>query len=692
MADQLYEKLRRSFRDSGSLDVAAEKAAIFMRRKESLDAQTLKLAVKLSLDVDELINFGVSVWAAGGISPPPKERERLAEYERTKLAPVEKYIRDARNAEKRAAIMTRSLSARAASSIAKISADALISGHASRSSAAKRGTCCTCLTTRTPMCCSTCGHFLCFECVKGNAAVNRGLLSCPGNINGRRCVGRWTRADLRKLAENSIVQSLLIADAAAYDASFEQDTRRYFVQGLQELVRIGEDAKRLFRESTAACEALIATLASSPFGGRGYYMHSRRRELSTEETRAIRHVDEEFSDAQAAARARYSEWVTLYRRILDGNLAEDGNLSENSPEVAEPRRYGCSKCKGFFVCEGAETKCNSCLAPICHLCHEPRGDAHECAAGSAASIALMIKNSQSCPRCFLGVQRSSGCDQMFCTICNTAFSYSTGRAIPASENIHNPHFFSLSAELRQQINSSRGGQRGPARQRELACEVLPSRQLEIVVESGVEALANQELANRILEAFRYASHLVANGATSIAELERSLEQLRPERFGRVERVAALLPEGETFEKLVVSRKPHASAALVALSKTAFSGPLFEVVSERVFLNTRSQLAEKLVDATEAYNLASARITLKTAFVACVTELVRMAAAEMGSSAALLAIDGVWSMMELDDVDDIVRFRVDQGRGRATQRFNAARPPAPRVFGFASRQGGPPTRG
>lgn len=93
----------------------------------------------------------------------------------------------------------------------------------------------------------------------------------------------------------------------------------------------------------------------------------------------------------------------------------------------------------------------------------------------------------------------------------------------------------------------------------------------------------------------------------------------------------------------------------------------------MIVRDRGQLAEALVGATEAYNLASARFTLKTAFIACVTDLVRMAAADNGA-AALRAIASVWDVMEFEDVDDVVRWRVNGGRGRVTAVYTQAEPP------------------
>jgi hypothetical protein len=51
---------------------------------------------------------------------------------------------------------------------------------------------------------------------------------------------------------------------------------------------------------------------------------------------------------------------------------------------------------------------------------------------------MLAKDSKPCPKCQSLIFRISGCDQMWCTQCHTAFNWKTGRL---EKNIHNPHFY-----------------------------------------------------------------------------------------------------------------------------------------------------------------------------------------------------------------------------------------------------------
>lgn len=104
------------------------------------------------------------------------------------------------------------------------------------------------------------------------------------------------------------------------------------------------------------------------------------------------------------------------------------------------RACPATDCRGFL---STAWKCGICETWVCPECREIKGknrdDAHTCNPEILASIKMLEADSKHCPKCATLIFRVEGCDQMWCTSCQTAFSWSTGRV--ETGRIHNPHFF-----------------------------------------------------------------------------------------------------------------------------------------------------------------------------------------------------------------------------------------------------------
>ena len=94
-------------------------------------------------------------------------------------------------------------------------------------------------------------------------------------------------------------------------------------------------------------------------------------------------------------------------------------------------------CRGFL---STQWKCGICDVKVCNKCHDPIAiEPHLCDEDKVASVALIAAEAKPCPKCGSMISRSQGCNQMFCTECKTAFSWTTGTI--ETGIIHNPHYF-----------------------------------------------------------------------------------------------------------------------------------------------------------------------------------------------------------------------------------------------------------
>lgn len=111
--------------------------------------------------------------------------------------------------------------------------------------------------------------------------------------------------------------------------------------------------------------------------------------------------------------------------------------SDDSPRVLCPCPQ--DNCRGF-VLRGPINKCGLCDHVLCGKCLQEKTAEHECNEQDVQSAKVILGSSKPCPKCAVRIHKIEGCDQMWCTQCNTPFSWITGKEIRGGV-IHNPHFY-----------------------------------------------------------------------------------------------------------------------------------------------------------------------------------------------------------------------------------------------------------
>jgi len=134
------------------------------------------------------------------------------------------------------------------------------------------------------------------------------------------------------------------------------------------------------------------------------------------------------------------------------------HLGEEPPRPAGPagpvkeRKKFIMKCPEA-ACEGflsQQYKCGLCDARVCSHCHVVKTDeGHVCDPALVATIKEIRKEAKPCPRCASLISKIDGCDQIWCTQCHTAFSWSTGRVETGA--VHNAHYCQYMRETGQVV-------------------------------------------------------------------------------------------------------------------------------------------------------------------------------------------------------------------------------------------------
>ena len=121
-----------------------------------------------------------------------------------------------------------------------------------------------------------------------------------------------------------------------------------------------------------------------------------------------------------------------------GATGDDKKEEEKKKFVRRCTRDGC---QGFL---STAWKCGLCEWHSCSKCFAVKGHAHdvehECKKEDVDTAELIKKDCKPCPKCGEFIEKSSGCDQMFCISCQTPFSWITGKIV-TSGPIHNPHYY-----------------------------------------------------------------------------------------------------------------------------------------------------------------------------------------------------------------------------------------------------------
>jgi len=157
-------------------------------------------------------------------------------------------------------------------------------------------------------------------------------------------------------------------------------------------------------------------------------------------------IAEELRDLERQLNEKRNEYYRQTRIIDIYNRGRDPFASREGEEATEERRVfimpcPASGCRGFL---SQAYKCGVCDTYSCADCREIKGKdrdgAHTCDPNTVATVRAMKKDCRGCPECGTNIFKIEGCNQMFCTNCNTPFDWTTGKKILHGA-IHNPHYF-----------------------------------------------------------------------------------------------------------------------------------------------------------------------------------------------------------------------------------------------------------
>ena len=121
-------------------------------------------------------------------------------------------------------------------------------------------------------------------------------------------------------------------------------------------------------------------------------------------------------------------------------IQRGGNVGEVVDKKKFLRKCPNEECRGFL---SSGYKCKLCDTIVCSKClvikEKTSTEEHVCNPDDVKTTEAIKKETRPCPKCAVRIFKISGCDQMWCTQCNIAFSWKSGREVGGT--VHNPHYY-----------------------------------------------------------------------------------------------------------------------------------------------------------------------------------------------------------------------------------------------------------
>lgn len=137
-----------------------------------------------------------------------------------------------------------------------------------------------------------------------------------------------------------------------------------------------------------------------------------------------------------------NEARSIKRKILELRLRLRTDIIAQRRTNTEENRYNrpcpASECRGYLSKTSGE--CGLCKIVFCLECNvKKESDEHRCKEEDVTVWKEISSTTKPCPKCSVRIFKVSGCAQMWCPQCQTAFNWTTGKIETGA--IHNPHYY-----------------------------------------------------------------------------------------------------------------------------------------------------------------------------------------------------------------------------------------------------------
>jgi hypothetical protein len=206
-----------------------------------------------------------------------------------------------------------------------------------------------------------------------------------------------------------------------------------------EMKRIIDEARAALEPCTLSREAIRSRLENRMKDPRLTQLKKEYAEVN-KDAPEYRKIQAKLESVKRSLKFDIDELRRRIKNVHQGEVPVE-EAGPSKPKQTFVRACPVNDCRGFL---SSAWKCGMCGVNVCAKCHEVKDKGklleHECKKENVETAKLLASETRPCPSCAAVISKVSGCDQMWCTQCHTAFSWKTG-SIVKSGVIHNPHYF-----------------------------------------------------------------------------------------------------------------------------------------------------------------------------------------------------------------------------------------------------------
>lgn len=268
----------------------------------------------------------------------------------------------------------------------------------------------------------------CFNCQKStcSSCIKRFILESSTDAKCLHCNIIWDR----RFMVNNLTKKFCDIDYRNHRLDILHERNKCYLPRISEIIDIErqyEKYKPIISKEKFEIEQLKFEIKENP---------------EKEERKRLRVVRREKNENLDLLKTEFYRLHSLMERkkreFIQGRNTNIVGPNETESEQTNNRSCITMNCLGFLNRKG---ECPICNRKTCLSCNIDKTDEekHICKEEDKLQWDEIKKNTKPCPSCRVRIFKIVGCDQMWCTNCNTPFSWNRGTIERGA--IHNPHYY-----------------------------------------------------------------------------------------------------------------------------------------------------------------------------------------------------------------------------------------------------------